>query len=214
MPDSTKTCSRCEQTKSLSDFGKNAATKDGLAYYCRACVKAKLANLTPEQREARRRTNAAYMARQRALPDGGTSFTAEKQREYLALNPQRRREYRRRFKESHPDRIAEWRDRDREISRERSRRWAKNNPEKNAEIGARRRARVRGAKVGKVDLDALWTGTCSICAQPLDRANRWPDPQSPSLDHIIPLSRGGSHSQANLQWTHLVCNLRKYCKLP
>jgi len=37
----------------------------------------------------------------------------------------------------------------------------------------------------------------------------WPDPGSKSIDHILPLSKGGSHSQENVQWAHLVCNTRK-----
>ncbi|WP_158070491.1 HNH endonuclease [Streptomyces luteocolor] len=32
---------------------------------------------------------------------------------------------------------------------------------------------------------------------------------SPSLDHVIPLSRGGSHRRDNVQLAHLRCNLRK-----
>lgn len=51
--------------------------------------------------------------------------------------------------------------------------------------------------------------TCGICLGPVDRELVWPDPMSKSLDHILPLSRGGSHTADNAQCAHLVCNVRK-----
>lgn len=50
---------------------------------------------------------------------------------------------------------------------------------------------------------------CGLCAEPVDPELRWPDPLSVSLDHVIPLSRGGSHSRANTQCSHLRCNVSK-----
>lgn len=35
-------------------------------------------------------------------------------------------------------------------------------------------------------------------------------PGRPSIDHIVPLSRGGTHELANLQIAHYVCNLSKH----
>jgi 5-methylcytosine-specific restriction endonuclease McrA len=32
---------------------------------------------------------------------------------------------------------------------------------------------------------------------------------SVSLDHVIPLSRGGNHEPGNVQCSHLACNVRK-----
>jgi len=34
-----------------------------------------------------------------------------------------------------------------------------------------------------------------------------------SLDHRIPISRGGEHSRANAQTSHLGCNVRKGARL-
>ena len=56
--------------------------------------------------------------------------------------------------------------------------------------------------------------TCGICAGPVDRSLEWPDPMSVSLDHVIPLSKGGAHAPANAQCAHLVCNVRKGALLP
>ena len=50
---------------------------------------------------------------------------------------------------------------------------------------------------------------CGICLERVDRRLIWPDPMSPSLDHIVPLSRGGAHQLANVQCAHLSCNVRK-----
>jgi len=47
---------------------------------------------------------------------------------------------------------------------------------------------------------------CRLCEEPIDLALNWPDPGSASLDHVIPVSRGGSGELANLRLAHLHCN--------
>ena len=54
---------------------------------------------------------------------------------------------------------------------------------------------------------------CGICGDAVDSGVAWPDPLSPSLDHVIPLARGGHHTYANAQLAHLVCNIRKSDKI-
>lgn len=55
---------------------------------------------------------------------------------------------------------------------------------------------------------------CGICSESVDRSLKYPDPKSASLDHIIPLSKGGGHTMGNVQLAHLGCNCRKHDKLP
>ena len=51
---------------------------------------------------------------------------------------------------------------------------------------------------------------CQLCGEFVDRGHQWPHPLSPSLDHIIPLARGGTHTLDNVQCSHLRCNLAKH----
>jgi 5-methylcytosine-specific restriction endonuclease McrA len=51
-------------------------------------------------------------------------------------------------------------------------------------------------------------GVCQICGDPMG-TEVWPHPLSPSLDHVVPLAAGGSHTLANVQLAHLGCNLQK-----
>lgn len=51
---------------------------------------------------------------------------------------------------------------------------------------------------------------CALCGQPVDMSLRYPHPMSKTVDHIIPIARGGHPSDlANLQLAHLACNLAK-----
>jgi 5-methylcytosine-specific restriction endonuclease McrA len=50
---------------------------------------------------------------------------------------------------------------------------------------------------------------CGLCHTAVNPELTWPDPLSPSLDHVIPLAAGGPHSQANAQLAHWICNVRK-----
>jgi len=52
-------------------------------------------------------------------------------------------------------------------------------------------------------------GLCQICLTPIEIHRAYPDPLSLSIDHIMPLSRGGTSAMYNLQISHLKCNLEK-----
>ncbi len=48
--------------------------------------------------------------------------------------------------------------------------------------------------------------TCGICGEPTERGAVVPDPRAPTLDHVIPLSRGGHHTYENVRCAHFICN--------
>lgn len=50
---------------------------------------------------------------------------------------------------------------------------------------------------------------CQLCGMKVPAAKRHPDPKSASIDHIIPISRGGGDVKANVQLTHFSCNIAK-----
>ena len=51
---------------------------------------------------------------------------------------------------------------------------------------------------------------CGICGKPVDFSLKFPDPMSPTIDHIIPVAKGGHPSDIdNLQLAHFYCNRQK-----
>lgn len=95
---------------------------------------------------------------------------------------------------------------------DRTKRWIQTNPIQakrlRKAVSDRYRARKYTTRIGSIDYDRIISdsnGLCSICSKvltiPID------------LDHVIPLSRGGSHTQDNLQATHASCNRRKNRRL-
>lgn len=76
----------------------------------------------------------------------------------------------------------------------------------------RRRARKRAVPTEHIVAAVIYArdgGVCQLCNGDVDLALAWPHPLSASLDHRIPLSKGGSHTAANIQLAHLSCNTRK-----
>ena len=55
---------------------------------------------------------------------------------------------------------------------------------------------------------------CGICGQPVDKSIKYPDPLSPTVDHIIPCAKGGSDELDNLQLAHRKCNRLKSDQMP
>lgn len=80
-----------------------------------------------------------------------------------------------------------------------------------------RRARERGTRHGGTaflsDIIARNGTDCAACHAPVDLALSWPHPMSKSVDHTIPLARGGAHELSNTTLMHLTCNLSKGARL-
>lgn len=53
---------------------------------------------------------------------------------------------------------------------------------------------------------------CGICGELIDMTLKYPDPMSRSVDHVVPLARGGDHAPENCQLAHLTCNVKKGAK--
>ena len=55
---------------------------------------------------------------------------------------------------------------------------------------------------------------CGICGNPVDKTLKWPNPLCATVDHIIPVIKGGHPNDLhNLQLAHWCCNRQKSDKL-
>lgn len=55
---------------------------------------------------------------------------------------------------------------------------------------------------------------CGICGKPVDMSLKYPHPMSKTIDHIIPIAKGGHPSDLdNLQLAHWTCNRQKSDKI-
>lgn len=54
---------------------------------------------------------------------------------------------------------------------------------------------------------------CALCATPIPMGSQWPSPDSPSIDHVHPVSLGGTNDMPNLALAHLRCNIAKGNKI-
>jgi hypothetical protein len=51
--------------------------------------------------------------------------------------------------------------------------------------------------------------TCRLCRKPVQQDALVPHPKAPTVDHILPLALGGSHTYMNVQCAHFICNSKK-----
>jgi len=97
-----------------------------------------------------------------------------------------------------------------------ARNWAAANRDKRSVQEARRRAKERGVhaeKVSRLEIFERDGWICQMCFEPVDRTLKYPHPMSATWDHIIPLSRGGTHTRDNLRLAHWHENLAKGAKV-
>jgi hypothetical protein len=55
--------------------------------------------------------------------------------------------------------------------------------------------------------------TCYLCGVQTDNSS-WPNPRYPTIDHVIPLAMGGTHTMANVRCACFACNSIKSDTLP
>lgn len=76
----------------------------------------------------------------------------------------------------------------------------------------KRKARKRAVAYEDIDRGKVFESSgyiCGLCGGHIDINIKWPEQGFATLDHIVPLSKGGSHTYDNLQPAHLLCNTSK-----
>lgn len=144
------------------------------------------------KRIANREENAAYAKAWRATRRDQTSA------------------YNKAYREAHRDQLAVY-DRvyheanleERAYHRAYNKKWRKANPELVYAYQAKRRAlKMCAPRVEKIDRAYVYErdgGKCHLCGKKAPRSRF-------HLDHLVPLSRGGSHTHDNLSVAHPYCN--------
>lgn len=152
-------------------------------------------------------------------------WTAANRNRKLALDANARR----RFKQANPDYFREYYAQKQEQRKEESRDWYRANAEYALErqkvyaatrpielrraLGRKSRAKRRAIEsqvfVEVVDSRVVFErdkGICGICGKSVAMTSRW------EVDHVVPISKGGTHCYANVQLAHRRCNRSKGAK--
>jgi hypothetical protein len=205
-----RACTICGIVRPMTEFSKGNA-RGGYKSYCKVC-----------QREAHKDYATRNKTRERTVPTEkccptckrtlpGSAFYVNKRTKdgLQAYCKECQDKTNRQWYETNRDhklrQKAGWYQANWERQRRLSTEWKRTHRFEDREHVMRRLARLRRTTIAKVSYPAIWErdgGICYLCGQPIDRSDV-------HFDHVIPLSKGGTHTEDNIRATHSRCNLSK-----
>lgn len=202
-PQHTKYCPACKQVLPVGAFNTCKSRYDGLQSACRTCHGIRKKRWADANRERLKTYHAAhyqankerYYKQSRLVIQANRERYRHYWREFNKRHAERRRRYDKEYKHQNYDKVMAWRhayiDKRRDYFRAV---WRANTARRRGAIG-----------VDLVDYNAIYhrdRGICHICHNPVpcERLH---------FDHVIPLARGGTHTEGNIKVAHGRCNLRK-----
>ncbi len=186
-------CNKCKKEKPLSEYYKDRSNASGREYMCKECKK-------------------EYS---KTLPD-------DYRREYYKKNKERLLEEGREWRERNPDYMKEWYRRNPDYVTQRfrenkeelvayNRKWYHDNLERARELvrNSSSRRRAREAKVINdltmeewIEVSNRFNNQCAYCENNTDI----------TLDHVIPIFKGGGHTKSNVVPACKSCNSSKQAR--
>ena len=209
-----KPCRRCGRVQPLTEFYKNNQQADGLTGKCRDCI-------TELRKVWDKKYNASEKARQTAKRYYYSEKGQKAKREYrqaYQLTPEQRERYRAtaRVKMSDPKRKAQirkyWQSekgkarkaiKDKQYAKTEGGRFSKRKTEikRKHQIATSRCTLTRGQWQ---EIKERFNHSCAYCGRKMERLE---------MDHVIPLSKGGAHTMANIVPACRKCNATKGNKI-
>lgn len=195
----TKQCRVCQIEKPIESFYRQTKARDGRQSSCKECSNQNSIEW------AKRNRDKVNVIRKNWL-----SKNPDYMREWNQANPEKVRQGQEKYRKANPERVrktwSDYHERNREKRLRQSSEWAKANPELNRSRVRRRDAKRRENEtfvVTKRDLARILSQKCAGCGIK----------ENTTLDHIVPISRGGRHSVGNLHALCGSCNSSKKDKL-
>lgn len=188
-----KKCTKCGVEKPFSDFHKNNRTKDGLIGSCKSCV-SNYHKTYYERNKAHMKTDSLrrysedkekHKARFKAWRERNPGYDAEKSRAWRKNNPGAYQ----RWLEENPSYHRAWR---------------QENPELVRAYARKRRALIQEngwEEYTEAEVIEIWGDACVYCGGPFEH-----------LDHVHPISKGGSDTLDNVVPSCAPCNYSKGAK--
>ncbi len=121
--------------------------------------------------------------------------------------------YRESHREEYNAQMKTYRDAHKDVCKLQSKRYYEVHPEVTVRSDRKRRALKYGNNhepYTDIDIFERDNWICGICNQKINKRLKWPGPKSKSIDHIVPLSKGGADTPTNVQAAHLRCNQSKH----
>jgi 5-methylcytosine-specific restriction endonuclease McrA len=204
-----KHCPACKGVLPVAEFSRESKRKDGLSVYCKACNKQRFEVNKERIQEQRRRFREA-----------NRDALREQYKKFRAGHQERKNEQNKRSYASHKDRaikyMEQYRKNNRETLNENKRQYYKTEQGKMV-------ARAAHSKRKSLKINAIGTHTAQDIAVQFEKQHgqcHWCKKKFISgknayhVDHVIPLSRGGSNDPSNLVLACPTCNLSKNNRLP
>lgn len=202
MEEITKTCSRCGETKALNLFKKDSRKIIGVSNPCKNCMRILNAVYRSNNREKLLVAYTKYRQsnREKEIARG---------MRYRKENPEKRKETCANYYKNNLEKArtanAKWQANNPDKMRAASSRWRKNHPEMRRFWQRNRDAMKRGT-IGngwtveqEQQLIKDYDYRCAYCNEVREL----------TMDHIVPLTRGGSHSIDNIVPACVPCNSSK-----
>jgi len=198
-----RACTKCGVSKQLGEFFKDSKSKQGFRASCKDCDKARGRAHYEANREKRLAWQKEYYL---ANQEDAVIYARQWRRD----NPEKTRKYHASYKEKYPEKERErhakkslrYRTEKPELVKLWGKNWSDRNPHKVTLKSQRRRAKTSEFVVLEKDIASIYSRPCVRCNTT----------SNITLDHIIPLSRGGAHSVGNFQPLCKSCNSSKGAK--
>lgn len=211
--DSTKPCTSCGILKLLAEFSKKKGQPQPWCKICTAAYQRKWREEHPGKKaEHNRRWRAKNPEKYKEGYTRDAANPRKQEQKRVHYRTERAQQKKREWNERNQEKIkAQKRQRYLENSEDikaRSAAWRKANPEKRADAERRRQA----AKAGfdGCFTRAEWQALCRACGY---RCLACGEKRTLTVDHVVPLSKGGPHDISNIQPLCRSCNSRKQARI-
>ena len=196
----TKICTKCHIEKELAEFHKKANSLYGVRAVCRICY-----NQYRNQYNHDNQVSKKHYERHKQYYQDKRDANRESANAYF-------KEYYQTHKEEHKLAMQQWRLKNKEHEKEMQKLYNKTDKGKAVRktIDSNRRiAKKSGSFIPDdiLNLYRLQSGKCVYCKYCIENNNY-------HVDHIMPLSKGGTNELKNIQLLCPQCNLSKNDKLP